>query len=284
VSSFSIHGERRAQEVEWARLIPGEVPHPGPNARKPPLSVRAFALQKIVPLAQPAPPQADSSPWDWLLPGPMLIRGSWRSVRAIAADFALIALNWLLVGALLVPLHLLFPRVRSFGYAAGSPNFILGIAVLHAALITLIGYSEGLHGAEREPRLQERALGKSVLLATAVMCLTYGLQGAPWTVCALFYGAGCMHFSALLLWRQDRWERDKTSSAGSDTRNVLIVGAGAVGRSVAASVESNPAGGRKICGFLDDDISLENGVIGTVRAPMLRGRSDSGRSTQPRSD
>ena len=75
---------------------------------------------------------------------------AWRWVRSTAADFALVALNWLLLGALLVPLRVLFPHVRSFEYAAGAPVSLLGIALLHAALITLMGYTEGLYaGGER---------------------------------------------------------------------------------------------------------------------------------------
>ncbi len=49
-----------------------------------------------------------------------------------------------------------------------------------------------------------------------------------------------------------------------DARNVLIVGAGGVGRRIASYVEHHPATGRKVCGFLDDDRPIGNGVIGRV--------------------
>ena len=111
------------------------------------------------------------------------------------------ALNWLLIGALLVPLRMLFPRVRSFGYAAGAPVSLLGVALLQAALITLLGYSEGLQAGNRDLARQARILGKSIVWATALMCIAYGLQGAPWTICGLFCGAGLLHFGALLTWR-----------------------------------------------------------------------------------
>jgi hypothetical protein len=42
--------------------------------------------------------------------------GSWA--RSTAADAALVTLNWLLIGALLVPLRTFFPQVHSFGFAA----------------------------------------------------------------------------------------------------------------------------------------------------------------------
>ena len=52
-----------------------------------------------------------------------------------------------------------------------APISLLGIALLHAALITLLGYTEGLHAEGSDLRQQARILGKSVLWATAVLCL-----------------------------------------------------------------------------------------------------------------
>ena len=51
---------------------------------------------------------------------------------------------------------------------------------------------------------------------------------------------------------------------GPHTRNVLIVGAGGVGRRVASHMESHPEEGRAVCGFLDDERPLGRGVIGRV--------------------
>jgi exopolysaccharide biosynthesis polyprenyl glycosylphosphotransferase len=45
-------------------------------------------------------------------------------------------------------------------------------------------------------------------------------------------------------------------------RNVLIVGAGAFGRRIASCIESHPEQGRLVCGFLDDERPMGNGVIG----------------------
>ena len=73
-----------------------------------------------------------------------------------------------------------------------------------------------------------------------------------------------MHFSALLAWR---WQKSKAGGRppqGGDLRNVLIVGAGGVGRRVAAYVEGHPEAGRTVCGFLDNERPLGNGVIGRV--------------------
>jgi exopolysaccharide biosynthesis polyprenyl glycosylphosphotransferase len=199
----------------------------------------------------------------FLMPGPLQDRTAWRWVRCTAADFALVALNWLSIGALLVPLRVWFPHVRTFAYAAGAPGSFLGIALLHAALITLVGYAEGLHTEGGDLRSQARILGKSILLSTTLMCCVYGLQGASRATTGLFCGAGLLHFGVLWVWRWQTAKQNHRAPAG-DVRNVLIVGAGGVGRRVASYMEQHPEAGRRVSGFLDDDRSLGNGVIGRV--------------------
>jgi len=169
----------------------------------------------------------------------------------------------LLIGALLVPLRGLFPRVWLFEYAAGAPVSLLGIAVLHAALITLMGYTEGVYSGVCNRREQARVLGKSVLWATTLLCFAYGMQGAPWTRSVLIYGAGSLHFAALLAWRCQS-ERQQHQYPGGDVRNVLIVGAGAVGRRVALYLEEHPEAGRTVYGLLDNESALRDRVIGRV--------------------
>ena len=159
-------------------------------------------------------------------------------------------LNWLLIGALLVPLRVLFPQVRMFEYAAGAPGSLLGIAFAACG----VDHADGLHrkacDAGRDLRGQTRILGKSVLWATPLMCLASGLQGAPWATSVLFCGAGLLHFGALWAWRWQRARQSHRAQQFGDVRNVLIVGAGGVGRRVAAYVEEHPEVGRTVCGFL----------------------------------
>src|SRR5215467_3588219 len=109
-------------------------------------------------------------------------------------DFSLIAINWLAIGALLVPLRVLFPYRRVVQFDAGRPLSLLGLAVLHAALITLIGYTEGIHARGYDLRRQQRILAKSIALATLVLWLGYQLQGAPWSIGMLFSVVRCLHF------------------------------------------------------------------------------------------
>src|SRR5580700_3975260 len=248
--------------VDWARLIPGEAPafHGG---KKPVRSVRTDLAERVLEIGTAgAPEKALRS----VAPGPMQNRGARMRACGVADDFALVMLNWLSIGALLVPLRVLFPHVRMFEYAAGAPGLLLGIGLLHAALITLMGYTQGLHAdaVGRDLWGQTRILKESVLCATTLMCCVYGLQGAPWATCVLFCGAGLLHFSALWAWRWQRVRQSHRVQPDGDIRVVLIVGAGGVGRRVAAYVKGHPESGRTVCGFLDNERPLGNGVIGRV--------------------
>jgi len=255
--------QQKPQAVDWARLIPGETPTVRGGGKKPAGSVGGTP-EKVSEIATEAAPSVPGKALTLLVPAPLQSRMAWRWVRSTAADFALVALNWLLLGALLVALRVLFPHVRLFEYGAGAPVFLLGIALLHAALITLMGYTEGLYVGGSDLRKQARILGKSVVWATTVLCFAYSLQGAPWAASGLFWGAGLLHFGALWMWRWLSARQDRRAQQGGDVRNVLIVGAGGVGRRVAAYVEGHPEVGRKVCGLLDNEGPLGNGVTGRV--------------------
>src|SRR5579871_3158216 len=188
MASPSVNPRQERHDCEWARLIPGEAPAFERGAKKPPRSVGAITLEEPIGTRE-QPARLPGQMLTLLVPGPLQSRIAWEWLRSTAADFALVGLNWLLVGAVLVPLHLLFPGVRSFGYDAGMPISLLGLALLHAALITLVGHSEGLHASGDDARAQGWIVAKSVLQATIVLCLAYALQGAPWTTSALFCGA-----------------------------------------------------------------------------------------------
>lgn len=186
------------------------------------------------------------------------------------SDCSLITLNWLLLDALLSRLGLRFPWMRTWELS-GHRSVLLGVALLHAALITLVGHSEGLYVREADLRMQTKSLAKAVLLATAVMCCVYQLHGAGWSAGILVCGAGMLHFGSLWVWRSRASGRD-SGSGQADTQNVLIVGAGPVGRRMAAHIQQHPGAGRTFCGFLDDEQQPGRGVIGRVSDLALMAR------------
>jgi exopolysaccharide biosynthesis polyprenyl glycosylphosphotransferase len=261
-SPFSNLAQNESQDLACARLIPGDAPkldgkikgRIALSGKKPMQTASLLAREKLASMPEVHPSTPVQNVLRFLLPTQLTRRGGSVWLRAILADFTLVGLNWLLVGAMLVPLRQIFPRVRLFKYDAGSPGSLLGVALLHAALITLLGCTEGLYAADS--RSHARVLGKSTLWATSLLCLAYLMQGMPWPTSALICGAGVLHFAGLLAWRA---YVDRPRGGG---RNVLIVGGGEVGRRVASYLEVHPEQGRTVCGFLDYDTPLGSYIGG----------------------
>lgn len=260
MSLVAIRHERlQSEEVDWARLIPGELPRGDPGKKKP-QSERRDGTRDLVTTAHERPIHGHALAF--LQPRPLRSRMAWKLLWSLSTDWALVLLNWLVVGAVLVPLHTAYPNVWSFGYAAGNPIALLGLAILQAALVTLIGYTEGLYANGSDWHTQSEILAKSMAWATSLLCAAYYLQGYPWTISGLICGAGALHCSALVAWR---WMFGNSENVSQwDQRNVLIVGAGKTGRRVAHTISQHPNSGRVVCGFLDDECCSDGGVLGRV--------------------
>ena len=155
-----------------------------------------------------------------------------------------------------------FPTGAGVGGGGRGRFLCWGSRVLHATLITLMGYTEGLYAGGSDLRQQARILGKSVLWATTVLGVAYGLQ-APWTISSLICGTGLLNFVVLLTWRWQNGRKRGASHPGA-ARNVLIVGAGGMGRRVASFIDEHPEAGRKVYGFLDNERPSSDRVIGRV--------------------
>ena len=258
MSLVSMNPATSEQSTEaWGRLIPGEETVFW-SKRKKPSRAEHQGLHEIA--STQSASERSAGRLAMLLPKPLQKKMAKQWVQSISMDFALIAINWLAIGALLVPLRDLFPYRRVVQFDAGRPLSLLGLAVLHAALITLIGYTEGLHARGGDLRTQRRVLAKSVTLATLVLGVGYQLQGAPRSITGLFCMAGCLHFAVLSMWR--RAQQLSVMAQKRDTRACLIVGAGTVGRRIASYLEQFPSTGRTVYGFLDDVHPLGNGVLG----------------------
>lgn len=259
MSTVSVYPAEPKSRPEWSRLIPGEMPRIQPQNRKPPRSAQ-FKVGKWSTTTQWAGRGSRRVFASLLLPSPFSSRTALKWIRSVGANFALVALGWLLMGACLVPLRAEFPWVWSFKYSAGAPMSLLGVAILHAALITLVGYTEGLHQEDIDRSVKQWIVAKSVLLATAVLCLGYSLQGATWVTVGLFCIVGALNFG--MLWTWEWWNQDAENERCGGAKNVLIIGAGGVGKRIAEHVRKHASSGRTICGFLDDERPLGGGVIG----------------------
>jgi exopolysaccharide biosynthesis polyprenyl glycosylphosphotransferase len=246
--------------MDWARMIPGQSTVFG--QKKLPQSVKSIPQLGSQKFEINAQAQTPGTALTALLPGPLLGRSPWKSLCSIAPDYALVALNWLLIGALLVPLRRVFPHVWMLKFDQGSPVSLLGIAVIHGALITLFGQCEGLYSRAVDVHTRTRTLGKSIFWPTILLSSAYSMQGALWGTSALICVSGLLHFGVLRAWRQNS-ERQHHDAPG-ESRNVLIVGSGSVGRRVASYFEKHPEAARNVYGFLDNDRRAGDGVIGRV--------------------
>jgi exopolysaccharide biosynthesis polyprenyl glycosylphosphotransferase len=69
------------------------------------------------------------------------------------------------------------------------------------------------------------------------------------------------------------WFAETRAHVKDRTRNVLIVGASALGRQIARRVEAHPETERTFCGFLDDRKALGNDVVGRTSDLALLARA-----------
>jgi len=90
-------------------------------------------------------------------------------------------------------------------------------------------------------------------------------RGKNWTQLALGWSAGLLQYGAMVA---ARWAQKKGNQRGippiAGMRNVLIVGAGGLGRRLANYLKEHPELGRSVCGFLDDGKLPRKGVMGST--------------------
>ena len=84
-----------SHEMEWARLIPGEIPETKKLGKKRPASVKPFVLEKDQDRESCAPEateQRERTLEVWL-PRPLQSRAAEKWMRSMVVDFALVALK-----------------------------------------------------------------------------------------------------------------------------------------------------------------------------------------------
>ncbi len=171
-------------------------------------------------------------------------------------------LDWLLAAQIFARFNV--PLFRSPGPAQFTMTIspvLIGIALLHGTLINLLCFREGLDRLDPWPHIGERI--KAIFWGTLILSLVLQLQTFSGLTAAAVWGAGLLHMCALCGWRwieQNGRQHGLRSAQG--VRNVLIVGAGTVGRRIANYLDKHPDMGRRVCGFLDDRKPIGDGVVG----------------------
>lgn len=132
----------------------------------------------------------------------------------------------------------------------------------YAVLVTLFGFTEGLYKANAEPlsaRIVPRLARSTSLAAALTFFAAHNEMRARAALAASLVG-----FSSLLLWRLLKHSLDQWLVRDTEKRNVLIVGGGLVGKSIARALRIQSPDDTVVCGFLDDDLPLSPMVLGRI--------------------
>ena len=234
--------EQREETSCYARMIPGvqTTPSNWPPPKKPPVSTRGRGRTVA---ATTSGARHASRLTRILVPHPAA--DAFPLYTAVAADlFAILAVCGLL--SFLLP-------------DWGLPVFSLP---LFAALVTLLAFSEGVYRNEigsitRAPVL---ALARSVGLAGILI----GLEGGGRIGAAALFTAAFSSLLVLIGHRELRNSLAVRQTGRSASRNVLLVGAGPVARSIARILATDPL--RRFCvrGSVDDDLPISSVVLGRI--------------------
>jgi len=264
-STSSIDGPSLYSSALPSRLIPGTFSTGNLRQKLPSIASQEAATRWT--FTKPAPA---ASLWSWLarylLPQPVQRNRCPRLGFRVVTDVLLIAMGFGLV-TFLVDLGWMAVAFQSEFPAAPrlvSEKSSLGPLLLYGTIFALLGYAKGLYYRETVERpAQER------LVLTRVMFWSTVWVGAAWaassfqTIPAVSLSlAAPVNFLLLLAWRNRG--RGKWTGVAIEKRNVLIIGAGMVGRKLAANLGSMSTTNYVVRGFLDENETARGEILGRV--------------------
>jgi exopolysaccharide biosynthesis polyprenyl glycosylphosphotransferase len=191
-------------------------------------------------------------------------RPQWDQLTAVLLDLACIGLSSVLAYQLRIasihsPVSLFAIRQDERAYGA--------FVILYAILAVLICHSVGLYrGTSRlsDTEVADRVF-RAVFLATTLLVAFVYFSGVRSVSRLLVVYVGVFNWLSMTLWRVvQRRRAEKTTGAGLRTRNVLIVGAGRVGKELAALFESHPHWGYRVKGFVDQNGDGSPQILGRL--------------------
>ncbi|MGA9509891.1 MAG: sugar transferase [Candidatus Sulfotelmatobacter sp.] len=266
MSSLPLHPrQQKATGTDWAaRLIPGADASVSEKKARRSTGTKVFFRDAatLVPFAA-----AKGSERLSVRPFPG-IKGLARTncLRSTLRDYAIVMFAWAAIAQLWVRLHLAFPSTPLLaGLFPVWPvsHTLLGIALLHGVLINRFNSTNRLQTANTGPREQLHVMCRAVFCGTLALSAALQLQGCTAAAETAVWSAGTLHFILFFAWKWlGRNSRESSLRSTRGARNVLIVGAGSVGRRIAKLVSEHPEMDRSVYGFLDDRRPLGNGVIG----------------------
>ena len=197
--------------------------------------------------------------------------GSARQAAYVAIDFALVGAGgavafWLRFG-FANPFGASLHALQDFSSQI-SLRAYPGFVFLYATLIVLACISQDLYRTLRAQSALEESftVAKAVALATALLVLFIFTSGNKEVSRLVVAGAAVMNVGTLAGWRfAKRRYVLRRAARGEGASRVLIVGAGKMGRMLAAWLEENRQLGYSVCGFLDTHVNGDKRVLGSIR-------------------
>jgi len=255
-----------------SRLIPGAQASIGEAPRKKSSSAtvdgRFWGWQAQDGLGEARKPHFSEVLAEALFPRLSVHGQRWNLARQVTADFLLIIFGFAAVGHLIVLLEFAIHHdpaalLRPEPFPTAGP----GLLLLYGALFTLLGFSERLYHPEtvQMPHRERLVLGKVVFWSAALVVIAVGWSGPHLISLTTLAASAPLNFLIMLAWR-NHWRRLPAQHAhsGRDVRNVLIIGAGTLGRKLAAHMSEDLACRRVVMGFLDEDEPIGGDVHGRV--------------------
>jgi len=255
-----------------SRLIPGEQSSTGSVPRRKSSSVtvdaRFWEWRDPDGLAEKRKRNLSEMLAEFLFPR-LSVQGQRSNLaRQVSADFLLVIFGFAAVGHLIVLLefavyHDPAALLRPEPFPTAGP----GLLLLYGALFALLGFSERLYHPEtvQLPQRERWVLGKVVFWSAALVVIAVGWSGPHLISLTTLAASAPFNFLIMLGWR-NYWRRvpAQPPQSGREMRNVLIIGAGRVGRKLAASMGDDLSGRCVVTGFLDEDEPVGGDVHGRV--------------------
>ena len=149
--------------------------------------------------------------------------------------------------------------LSQFSPAWGLPWASLPI---FAVLVTLFGFCEGIYkrAGDPSPAGIVSALARSTLFAIGLVFIARW-DGMRILAASRIFASSLAGLALLRRLRQIEWKRRRRET---ESRKILIVGGGPVGRSIARALRNDPLRRATVCGFVDDDQPLSPAVLGRI--------------------
>ncbi len=133
---------------------------------------------------------------------------------------------------------------------------------IFAALVTLFGFCERLYerAGDPSPAGIVPALARSTLFAIGLIFIAAWDGMRPLAAVTIF-ASSLTGLALCRRLRQIAWKRQRRET---ESRKILIVGGGPVGRSIAQALRNDPLHRATVCGFVDDEQPLSPAVLGRI--------------------